>query len=124
MRYVLLGIYFGIVLTKGQLVSWFRLQEMFRFQSFYMYGVIGSAVGVAAIALAFMGRPLERKRLGRGVRFAIGGTIFGLGWGLAGVCPGPMFALLGGGHTVVLIVFAAALLGTWLYGALESRLPH
>ena len=124
MRYVLLGIYFGVVLTKGQLVSWFRLQEMFRFQSFYMYGVIGSAVVVAGIALFLMGRPLPRKELGKGVRFAVGGTIFGLGWGLAGVCPGPMFALLGGGQTVVLIVIAAALLGTWTYGALQSRLPH
>jgi uncharacterized membrane protein YedE/YeeE len=134
--YLLLGIYFGIVITKTELVSWFRIQEMFRFQSFHMYGVIGSALVVGASAIAFMKSRRMRtlggdevvvppKELGqRGSRYWIGGTFFGLGWALAGACPGPIFALIGNGVSVYWVVLLSALLGTWAYGALRPHLPH
>jgi uncharacterized membrane protein YedE/YeeE len=133
--YLLLGAYFGIVITKAQVVSWFRIQEMFRFQSFHMYGIIGTAVLVAAISLALIrrygartlgGEPIEipRKEMKTGVRYAAGGTLFGLGWALTGACPGPLLALVGSGVTVMIVAVCAALLGTWTYGYLRPRLPH
>ena len=135
MSYLLLGTAFGLVLTKSQVVSWFRIQEMFRFQSFYMYGVLASAVVVAGISVALIkrlgvktlgGAPIviPPKLLGRGYRYWIGGTIFGIGWAFTGACPGPLFALLGGGVTVMLVAIATALGGTWLYGYLRPHLPH
>ncbi len=135
MSYLLLGTAFGLVLTKSQVVSWFRIQEMFRFQSFYMYGVLTSAVVVAGISIAVIkrmgvktlsGAPIviPPKVLGRGYRYWIGGAIFGIGWAFTGACPGPLFALLGGGVTVMLVAIAAALGGTWLYGYLRPHLPH
>ncbi|MCH8245970.1 MAG: YeeE/YedE family protein [Bacteroidetes bacterium] len=133
--YALIGIYFGIVLTKGEVISWFRIQEMFRFQSFHLYGVIGAAVAVAALSIwlikrrnapALDGSPvaIPSKRLGTGTRYWAGGTIFGLGWALTGACPGPLFILVGNGVTVMLIAIVAAVAGTWTYGALRPRLPH
>lgn len=130
-----LGIVFGIVLTKSEVVSWYRIQEMFRFQAFHMYGVIASALAVAAVchailrrreARAWTGEPigLLPKDLGRGHRYWLGGTIFGLGWALTGACPGPLVALLGAGVGVFAVAIAAALLGTWTYGWLRPRLPH
>jgi uncharacterized membrane protein YedE/YeeE len=133
--YVLLGIVFGVVLTKSEVVSWFRIQEMFRFQSFHMYGVIGSALAVAAISVALIRRldlraltgaeiAIAPKEFGTGRRYWIGGTVFGLGWSLTGACPGPLVALIGSGATVFVVAVLAAVAGTWLYGVLRPRLPH
>lgn len=133
--YLVLGILFGIILIKSEVVSWFRIQEMFRFQGFHMYGILGSAVAVAALSLLLLrktgrrsltGEPIEipQKMMGRGYRYVIGGGAFGLGWGLTGACPGPILALLGYGVTPFLVVFGAALLGTWTYGHLRPLLPH
>jgi uncharacterized membrane protein YedE/YeeE len=133
--YLLLGICFGVVLTKSEVLSWFRIQEMFRFQSFRMYGIIGSAIATAALSLAFINKlglnsasgetiSIPRKELGSGVRYAAGGTIFGLGWALTGACPGPLFALIGDGVSVMIAAVLSALLGTWTYGLLRPRLPH
>ncbi|HEV2198566.1 MAG TPA: DUF6691 family protein [Bryobacteraceae bacterium] len=136
LAYLLLGTLFGVTLTKSEVISWFRIQEMFRFQSFHMYGIIGSAIAVAAVSRLILKRPQKEtlcgepaasdddEVTGRGYRFWIGGTIFGLGWALTGACPGPLFALIGGGVTVMLIAVASALAGTWMYGYLRSRLPH
>jgi len=133
--YLLLGVAFGVVLTKSEVLSWFRIQEMFRFQSPRMYEIIVSAIVVAAISVAVIKRLgaktishqpiyIAPKTLGRGVRYAVGGTIFGLGWALTGACPGPLFALVGNGVTVMTAAIISALAGTWLYGVLRSRLPH
>lgn len=125
--HVLFGAAFGVVLVKSEAVSWFRIQEMFRFQSFHMYGILGSAVAVAALGVALLkrrGLVLPRKELGTGRRYWMGGTVFGLGWGLVGTCPGPMFALLGTGMGVMAVAIASALAGTWIYGHLRDRLPH
>ncbi len=133
--YFLLGTWFGVVLTKSQVVSWFRIQEMFRFQSFYMYGVLGSAVLVAGISIALLRRfrvktldgaeiVIPPKVMGRGYRYWVGGTIFGIGWAFTGACPGPLFALIGAGVGVMIVTVVAALAGTWLYGYLRPHLPH
>ena len=133
--YLLLGVAFGIVLTKSEVLSWFRIQEMFRFQSFRMYGIIGSAIATAAISVALIKRlhlksfpgdeiAIPPKQLGHGIRYAVGGTIFGLGWALTGACPGPLFALIGNGVTVMIAAIPSALLGTWIYGLLRPRLPN
>lgn len=130
-----LGIGFGIALTKSEVLSWFRIQEMFRFQSPRMYEIIASAVAVAAASVAFIkkvalktvsGEPITipPKNLGYGVRYAVGGTIFGLGWALTGACPGPLFALVGNGISVMIVAIISALAGTWLYGFLRPKLPH
>jgi uncharacterized membrane protein YedE/YeeE len=135
LAYPVLGVFFGITLTKSEVLSWFRIQEMFRFQSPRMYEIIASAIMVAAVSMALIrrlgvktisGEPITipPKSMGLGVRYAAGGTIFGLGWALAGACPGPLFALVGNGVTVMLIAIASALAGTWLYGLLRPRLPH
>jgi uncharacterized protein len=133
--YLLLGIAFGFVLTKSEVLSWFRIQEMFRFQSPRMYEIIVSAIIVAASSVASLKRLgaktisrqpiyIPPKTLGHGVRYAVGGTIFGLGWALTGACPGPLFALVGNGVTVMAAAILSALAGTWLYGALRPKLPH
>ena len=133
--YLLLGIVFGVVLIKSEVVSWFRIQEMFRFQGIHMHGVMGAAVTTAALSLqairrfglrTFAGDPivLPPKAMGTGTRYWLGGSIFGLGWALVGACPGPLFALLGSGASITLAVLASALLGTWAYGTLRPRLPH
>ncbi|SDG16862.1 DUF6691 family protein [Chitinophaga filiformis] len=133
-RYILTGILFGIIMSKSEAVSWYRIQEMFRFQSFHMYGIIGSAVitGIITIFLikryglkdingttiTFQDKALQWKR------YFTGGIIFGLGWALTGACPGPIFVLLGQGFPVMLLVIAGALLGTYTYGVIKDRLPH
>ena len=133
--YLVLGGLFGIVLTKAEIVSWFRIQEMFRFQSFHMYGVMCSAVAVAAAAIGLLrrfdvhtlgGEPISipAKELGKGYRYWIGGTIFGAGWALTGACPGPLFALVGSGASVFAVAVISALVGTWVYGYLRPSLPH
>ncbi len=127
LRYVVLGALFGFVLVKSEAVSWFRIQEMFRFQGFHMYGILGSAVAVAALGVAILRRRgivVPKKEFGTGRRSWIGGTIFGLGWGLVGTCPGPMFALLGTGMGVMAVAILSALLGTWVYGHVRDKLPH
>jgi hypothetical protein len=133
--YSLLGIAFGIVLTRSEVLSWFRIQEMFRFQSFRMYGIIGSAIATAALSIVLIKKStlksasgeviaIPKKTVGTGARYAIGGTIFGLGWALTGACPGPLFALVGNGVSVMAVAVLSALLGTWVYGFLRPRLPH
>ena len=133
--YLMLGVLFGVLLIKSEVISWFRIQEMFRFQAFHMYGIIGSAVVVAAVSLQVIKRMGTRsldgelivvppKVMGAGTRYWLGGTLFGLGWGLIGACPGPLFALVGSGVSVMLVPLVAAIVGTWCYGALRSRLPH
>lgn len=133
--YLTLGTLFGVVLMKAQVVSWFRIQEMFRFQSFHMFGVIGTAIATAAIGLqvirrsglrAANGQPITipPKEMGRGTRYWLGGTLFGLGWALVGACPGPLLALLSSGVGVFAVVIASAMAGTWAYGVLRPRLPH
>ena len=125
-----MGVFFGVILVKSQVVSWFRIQEMFRFQSFHMYGVLGSGVVTAALSLGLLRRfgngelGIPPKEFGKGWRYILGGTVFGLGWGLTGACPGPIFALLGAGELKVALVLLGALIGTWTYAALRERLPH
>lgn len=135
LAYLTLGTLFGIVITKTEVISWFRIQEMFRFQSFHMYGVMCSAVVVAWLGLFLLrrsgvqsltGHPIvvPAKIMGRGTRYWAGGTLFGIGWALVGACPGPLFALIGNGVSVMLVTTLSALAGTWSYGMLRDRLPH
>lgn len=134
LKFLLVGIFFGIVLVKSEAVSWFRIYEMFKFQSFHMYGIIGSAVAIGVLFF-IISKKLELKNISGEVispadkeknykANILGGTIFGLGWALAGACPGPMYILLGTGVFSILIVIAAALLGTFVYGLLKNKLPH
>ncbi len=126
--------FFGIVLVKSEAVSWYRIYEMFKFQAFHMYGIIGSAVVLGVLAVTFiklMGlRSIEGQKINilpkeKGfVRYLLGGAIFGLGWALAGACPGPMYILVGTGFFSMLIVIIAAILGTFVYGLIRHRLPH
>ena len=133
--YFLLGSVFGFVIVEAEVVSWFRVQEMFRFDAFHMYGIIGAAVVTAAISLLTIkrlglqsadGTPLglPPKTVGTGVRYLAGGTMFGLGWALTGACPGPLVALVGAGAPVMIVAILSALAGTWTYGSLRQRLPH
>jgi len=133
-KYLLVGIFFGIVLVKSEAVSWYRIFEMFKFQSFHMYGIIGSSVllGVVSVGLikcmGIKGNEGEKIKIfpkDKGfIRYLLGGTIFGLGWALAGACPGPMYILVGTGVFSMLIVIAAAVLGTFVYGVIKDKLPH
>lgn len=135
-RALIAGVLFGIVLVKSEAVSWFRIQEMFRFQSFHMYGIIGSAVVVGAVTMALArrmgartpgGEPFEVPRKpseGLNTRYWLGGAVFGLGWGLLGACPGPIYALIGAGETSFVVPLASALVGTWVYASVRDRLPH
>ena len=133
-KYLLLGLLFGVVLTKAEIISWYRIYEMFRMQSFHMYGVIGSAVVLGVIlvqiikrsgAKTFDGNPVEIAPKTPGVkRYVLGGILFGFGWALTGACPGPLFILIGNGVGVILVVLLAALAGTWFYGLLRDKLPH
>jgi uncharacterized membrane protein YedE/YeeE len=132
-KYLLAGILFGILLVKAEVISWFRIQEMFRLQSFHMFGVIGTAVvtGVLSIQLikrfnikTIEGDPIriEDKKFNKGQIY--GGLLFGFGWAVTGACPGPLFALIGSGATAVAVILLSAILGTWTYGLLRDRLPH
>ncbi len=133
-KFLILGIVFGIVMAKSEAISWYRIQEMFRFQSFHMYGIIGTAVvlGVLGVAIIkklrlrdFAGNPIlfypKDKTI---VRYLLGGIIFGMGWALSGACPGPMVVNIGYGFLSMTIVFLFAVVGTYLYGVIKDRLPH
>lgn len=134
LSYLLVGTFFGIVMTKSEAVSWYRIQEMFRFESFHMYGIIGTAVIVGAILVALSKRFDWRAITGDAFklnpkqmsipRYLLGGTIFGLGWAMTGACPGPMFTLLGHGIWAMGVVIISAVAGTYAYGALRTKLPH
>ncbi len=133
-KYLLVGIFFGIVLTKSEAVSWYRIYEMFQFQSFHMYGIISTAIVTAIIGLQIFKRMAVKDIEGQQIeiadkeagnyRYWIGGILFGLGWGLVGACPGPIFIMLGAGFLPLLFVLFGALLGTYLYGVLKNKLPH
>lgn len=133
-KFLLLGTLFGIVMAKSEAFSWFRIQEMFRFQAFHMYGIIGTAVTLGAIGVALIKRYSIRDIKGNPiaffpkdkstVRYLIGGTIFGLGWALSGACPGPMVVNIGYGYVTMGVVFLFAILGTYLYGAIKDKIPH
>lgn len=134
LKYLLVGIFFGIVLVKSEAVSWYRIYEMFKFQSFHMYGIIFSAVGLGILFLWLIRSRSIKSTEGKAiflppkdkgwVRYLVGGSIFGLGWALAGACPGPMYVLLGAGFFSIIIVILAAILGTFVYGVLREKLPH
>ncbi|HRP34139.1 MAG TPA: YeeE/YedE thiosulfate transporter family protein [Agriterribacter sp.] len=132
-KYALMGVFFGVLLVKAEVVSWFRIQEMFKLQSFHMYGVIGSAVLVGMISVALIKKlkaksiekediHLEAKPFHKGQVF--GGLIFGLGWAITGACPGPLYALIGTGATVIIVTLFSAIVGTWVYGRFRHKLPH
>lgn len=133
LKYLAVGIIFGITFVKAEVISWFRIQEMFRLHSFHMYGVIGTAVVVGALSVwvikhfklhTLYGEPVrfEDKPFDKGVIY--GGLIFGIGWAITGACPGPLFAQIGGGFSIVGVTLLSAIAGTWMYGALRERLPH
>lgn len=131
--YLLAGIVFGLVLIKGEIISWFRIQEMFRFQSFHMYGIISTAVVVGMVTTWLMKKSnaksvdgdeikLQPKEYSKGLIY--GGLMFGFGWALTGACPGPIYTQIGAGYLPVIITLISAVAGTWLYGAMRQRLPH
>ncbi len=132
--YLLIGTFFGIVLFKSEAASWFRIYEMFQFDSFHMYGIIGSALALGVLFTFWAKKPGRKSIYGDAIlipdkeksfwRYAIGGIFFGLGWALAGACPGPMYVLAGAGFLPILVVIVGALLGTFLYGILQKKLPH
>ena len=134
LKFLLVGIVFGIILVKSEAVSWYRIYEMFRFQSFHMYGIIGTAIasGILFLLIAkkgwlknIKGDNISVPKKDKGfIRYIVGGIIFGLGWALIGACPGPMYILLGTGIYSMIIVIIAALLGTFIYGVLKNKLPH
>lgn len=134
LKFIIAGIVFGIIMVKSEAASWYRIQEMFRFQSFQMYGIIGTAVVLGAIAVYFIKKNHLKDTQGhlimfhnkdkRWPKYIIGGTIFGLGWALAGACPGPMFVNLGYGYLTMSVVIVGALMGTYLYGIVKNKLPH
>ena len=132
-RYLIVGIVFGIVFVKAEIISWFRIQEMFYLQSFFMYGVIGTAVVVGMISIFAIKRfniktiggetiTFTDKKFNKGQIF--GGLLFGIGWAITGACPGPLFAQVGSGFLVVILTFLSAVGGTWVYGLLQNKLPH
>lgn len=133
-KYILVGFVFGIVLTKAEAVSWYRIYEMFQFQSFHMYGIIMTAIAIGVIGVQIIKRKqlkdidgnqivIQDKEKGS-ARYWIGGLLFGLGWAMVGACPGPIFIMLGAGFMSVGLILIGALLGTFLYGVIKDRLPH
>ncbi|MFV5700741.1 DUF6691 family protein [Flavobacterium sp. XS2P12] len=134
LKYLIVGFVFGIVLTKSEAVSWYRIYEMFQFQSFHMYGIIAVAILTGVIGIQIIKRNNLKDIKGQAIeildkekgssRYWIGGLFFGLGWALVGSCPGPIFILLGAGFWSVLLVLLGALLGTFIYGLLKDKLPH
>ncbi len=134
LKFLILGVIFGIVLSKSEVISWYRIYEMFKFDSFHMYGIIGSAIILGIVFIQVIKSRHLKSIEGTEITFApknmsvarylIGGTIFGLGWAMTGACPGPMFALLGHGIGVFLVVIASALVGTLTYGMIRDKLPH
>lgn len=133
LRFLLTGFIFGVILIKAEVVSWFRIQEMFRFQSFQMYGIIGSAVVVGIISVFLIKKRNVKTLSGEPIKIApkeftkgniIGGLLFGFGWAMTGACPGPLYALVGSGLLIILVVLLSAIAGTWVYGILKDKLPH
>lgn len=133
LKYLVVGMAFGIVFVKAEIISWVRIQEMFRFQSFHMYGVIGSAVIVGIISVWIIKRFQIKTIYGESIQMhtkkfswgqIYGGLLFGLGWAITGACPGPLFALIGTGATVILVTLLSAIAGTWTYGLVRDKLPH
>lgn len=132
-KYLVVGVLFGVVFVKAEIISWFRMQEMFRLQSFHMYGVIGTAVVVGAISVYCIKKFQIKTIHGEQIKFSdktfnwgqvIGGLLFGLGWALTGACPGPLFAQIATGSFAVIIVLMSAIAGTWVYGLVREKLPH
>ncbi|MES2848405.1 MAG: DUF6691 family protein [Bacteroidota bacterium] len=132
-KYLFAGVLFGILLVKAEVISWFRIQEMFRLQSFHMYGVIGSAVVIGMISVFLIKKMKIKTIYGETIEFhpkkfnkgqVYGGLLFGLGWAVTGACPGPLYALIGNGATVIIVTLLSAVVGTWVYGKLRERLPH
>lgn len=133
-KFLIIGTLFGIILSKAEVVSWYRIYEMFKFQSFHMYGVIGSAVVIGIVCMQLFKRGVIKDYLGNQVivkqkekgyiKTILGGTIFGLGWALSGACPGPMYVLLGQGALPILIVLLGAVLGAFIYGLVSKKLPN
>jgi len=132
-KYLAIGMIFGIILIKAEVISWFRIQEMFRFQSFHMYGIIGSAIFVGMISLLIIKKYNIKTFSGEEIKIApkeftkgnvIGGLMFGLGWAMTGACPGPLYALIGSGLPIVIVILLSAILGTYTYGVLKDKLPH
>lgn len=133
LKYLIVGILFGIIFVKSEVISWYRIQEMFRFQSFHMYGIIGSAVVVGMISV-FLIKKFNVKTLnGEEIIFTdkkfnkgqiYGGLLFGFGWAITGACPGPLFAQIGTGVTVIVVTLISAIAGTWVYGYFRDKLPH
>lgn len=134
LKFILAGLFFGIVMSKSEAISWYRIQEMFRFQSFHMYGIIGTAVSIGIVGIYLIKKyqlrdvegkviviPEKEKGWKKGI---IGGTIFGMGWALTGACPGPMFINVGQGYWSFLLIVAGAVLGTYFYGLFKDKLPH
>jgi len=133
LKYLLMGVLFGIILVKAEVISWFRIQEMFRLQSFHMYGVIGSAIAVGMFSVWLIKRYKLKTIYGEPIAFTkkkfhkgniYGGLLFGFGWAVTGACPGPLFAQVGTGATVIIITLLSAIAGTWFYGLIRKRLPH
>ena len=133
LKYSFVGILFGIVFVKAEIISWFRIQEMFRLQSFHMYGVIGSAIVVGAISIFLIKKFNIKTIQGEKIHFhpktfnkgqVYGGLLFGLGWAITGACPGPLFAQIGSGSTAIIVTLLSAIAGTWVYGLLREKLPH
>jgi uncharacterized protein len=134
LKYITAGILFGIIMAKSEAISWYRIQEMFRFQSFHMYGIIGTAVVLGVIAVYLIKKYKIRDTQGNVIafqdkdrtwpRYILGGTIFGLGWALTGACPGPMFVNVGYGYWAMFIVIFGSLIGTYLYGLFQKKIPH
>lgn len=133
LKFLLAGMFFGFLLIKAEVISWFRIQEMFRFQSFHMFGIIGSAIMVGMVSILLIkkfklktisGDPIviAPKQFNKGMIY--GGLLFGFGWAITGACPGPLFAQIGSGATVVIVTLLSAIAGTWTYGRLRERLPH
>ena len=133
LKYLIVGIVFGIVFVKAEIISWFRIQEMFRLHSFHMYGVIGTAVVVGIISVFLLKKFKTKTLAGEAITFegkelnkgtVIGGLIFGLGWAITGACPGPLYAQIGSGFGVISVTLLSAMFGTWVYGKFQDKLPH
>lgn len=133
LKFLIAGIVFGILLIKGEVISWFKIQEMFRLQSFHMYGIIGSAVMTGMISILLIKKlrvktinkeeiVIQPKKFQKGNIY--GGLLFGFGWAITGACPGPLFAQIGSGATVVIVTLLSAVMGTWVYGFFKEKLPH
>ncbi len=133
-KYYLAGLMFGVIMTKAEVISWYRIYEMFKFQSFHMFGIIGSAVVLGGLMVFWIKKTGFKSKDGMPIhfmpkkmsvpRYLIGGIIFGLGWAMTGACPGPMFTLVGNGFVAMLVVVFSAVLGTFVYGIVKDRLPH